>query len=92
MILNSFLSSVTAVSLAVRGRRLPTQLEFERLLEAMEHQLSLYADTEAIPKDVVRGLLDLVSMMLMHAPDNEDESRLIEMYVEIDELAMRLIP
>lgn len=87
-----FNSIVSDVTLAVRHRKLPSELEFATLIEETERELSMCVNSASVPKEIVRGLLDVVSMILLHAPDNENEQRLIEMYVDLDELLMRLIP
>jgi len=76
----------------VRHREAPSDAQFEELKRALSIVLGDYEKDSHLPKQVVRALLDLVGLMLLHAPDNPDEARVIDMYVQLDELLMQAIP
>ena len=84
--------AVSDFLMPIRHRKAPDEKAFQVLMSALTTELGTSSESAEIPKRLARRLLDLVGLMLIHAADNPDEGRVIDLYVEIDEMLMAEMP
>lgn len=92
MSLSEFDASVNEFVMVVRHREIPSGGLFEAVLAQADQLLGEFEGKDHLPKSVVRTLLDLTSLVLIHLVDSPDEAKLMDMYLEINELLMLRIP